>query len=114
MAELGPDVRLWVAGDGPQTPKLRAQTADDPRISWMGRISDDELASRLKGADVLCAPSLHGESFGVVLLEAMAAQHADRGVGPARLPQRGPARRRSRCWCAPGDPPALADGLRAP
>jgi phosphatidylinositol alpha-mannosyltransferase len=73
MAELGPDVRLWVVGDGPQTAKLKAKTAGDPRIEWLGRISDDEKASRLRGADAFCAPSLHGESFGVVLLEAMAA-----------------------------------------
>jgi phosphatidylinositol alpha-mannosyltransferase len=36
-------------------------------------VSDEEKASLLSGADVFCAPSLHGESFGVVLLEAMAA-----------------------------------------
>ncbi|MBV9284748.1 MAG: glycosyltransferase, partial [Acidimicrobiia bacterium] len=35
---------------------------------------DEQVARRLRGADVFCAPSLHGESFGVVLLEAMAAQ----------------------------------------
>ena len=40
---------------------------------WLGRVDDDELAQRLAGADVFCAPSLFGESFGVVLLEAMAA-----------------------------------------
>ena len=44
-----------------------------PRISWLGRISDVEKFARLRGASVLCAPSLHGESFGVVLIEAMAA-----------------------------------------
>ena len=31
------------------------------------------MASRLAGAEVLCAPSLQGESFGMVLLEGMAA-----------------------------------------
>jgi phosphatidylinositol alpha-mannosyltransferase len=38
-----------------------------------GRVSDDELWRRLHGADVLCAPSLGGESFGMVLIEAFAA-----------------------------------------
>jgi phosphatidylinositol alpha-mannosyltransferase len=73
MERLGPGIRLWVAGEGPQTAKLRERTASDARIEWLGRVSDDELARRLRGADVFCAPSLHGESFGIVLLEAMAA-----------------------------------------
>lgn len=67
------DVRVWVASDGPDTEQLRARTAGDRRVEWLGRISDEEKARRLQGADVFCAPSLHGESFGVVLLEAMAA-----------------------------------------
>ena len=74
MVSLGPGVRLWVAGDGPQTPALRQQVSGDPRIEWLGRVNDAEVASRLAGADVFCAPSLGGESFGVVLLEAMAAR----------------------------------------
>jgi phosphatidylinositol alpha-mannosyltransferase len=65
-----------VAGDGPQTAELRARVAGDARIEWLGRVSDEEAAARLRGADVFCAPSLHGESFGVVLLEAMSAQTA--------------------------------------
>ena len=76
FALLPADVRLWVASDGPQTAELRDRTSGDPRITWLGRISDEERASRLRGAQVFCAPSLGGESFGVVLLEAMAAQVA--------------------------------------
>jgi phosphatidylinositol alpha-mannosyltransferase len=70
---LGPDVTVWVASDGPDTARLKAQYADDRRIVWLGRLSDDEKIARLRGADVFCAPSLRGESFGVVLIEAMAA-----------------------------------------
>lgn len=73
MAELPPDVHLWVAGTGSQTEQLRHRTSGDERIEWLGRIDDEEAAARLRAADVFCAPSRHGESFGVVLLEAMAA-----------------------------------------
>lgn len=69
---MPPDTRLWVAGDGPDTARLRARHTSG-RIAWLGRISDGEKAARLRGADVFCAPSLRGESFGIVLLEAMAA-----------------------------------------
>lgn len=74
MALLPAEVRLWVAGEGNQTADLRASTRGDDRIVWLGRLSEDEKASRLRGADIFCAPSLHGESFGIVLLEGMAAQ----------------------------------------
>jgi phosphatidylinositol alpha-mannosyltransferase len=73
MQELPDDVRLWVAGTGPDTQRLQAQYASDTRIEWLGRVSDADKVSRMAGATVFCAPSLHGESFGVVLVEAMAA-----------------------------------------
>ncbi|MGE0308364.1 MAG: glycosyltransferase family 4 protein [Acidimicrobiia bacterium] len=73
MSHLPADVKLWVASDGPETAELRAAYAADHRISWLGRLSDREKVERLRGAAVFCAPSLRGESFGVVLLEAMAA-----------------------------------------
>ena len=112
MALLPPDVTLWVGSDGPQTDALRAATAGDHRIEWIGRISDDERASRLRGADVFCAPSLGGESFGVVLLEAMAAGVA---VVASDLPgYRAVARPRvDAVLVPPGDAPALATSLRA-
>lgn len=74
MAQLPAGVRLWVASDGPDTAALQARFAGDPRIEWLGRITDAEKAARLRGASVFCAPSLGGESFGVVLLEGMAAR----------------------------------------
>lgn len=73
MGHLPGDTRLWVASDGPETAGLRERYRDDARIEWLGRISDEEKVARMKRASVFCAPSLRGESFGVVLLEAMAA-----------------------------------------
>lgn len=73
LALIDDDVTCWVAGDGPDTATLRIEHGGDPRIEWLGRISDDDKLARLRGASVFCAPSLHGESFGVVLIEAMAA-----------------------------------------
>lgn len=105
------DTRLWVAGDGPQTAELRRCSQDEPRIEWLGRISDDEKASRMRGADVYCAPSLHGESFGVVLLEAMAAHTP---IVASDLPgYRNVARPNiDALLVAPGEVEALARGLR--
>ena len=83
MAGLGSDVCLWVAGEGPQTEELRARVAGAVRVQWLGRISDEERTARIRGADVFCAPSLRGESFGVVLLEGMAG---DTPVGASEIP----------------------------
>ncbi|MBM3675722.1 MAG: glycosyltransferase family 4 protein [Actinobacteria bacterium] len=68
---LDRDAVLWVASDGPETDRLRERRT--PGVEWLGRISDTERASRLKGATIFCAPALGQESFGIVLLEAMAA-----------------------------------------
>ena len=110
MAYLPADVRLWIGSDGPQTQALRARTAGDQRISWLGRISDEEKASRLRGADVFCAPSLGGESFGVVLLEAMAAQVP---VVASAIPAYRSVTREGEdaVLVPPGDARALADAL---
>ncbi len=64
---------LWIGGDGPQTEDLRRRFPASPDVEWLGILSESEKDRRLVGADVLCAPSLGGESFGMVLLEAMAA-----------------------------------------
>lgn len=73
FAQLDLDVELWIAGEGPDTRRLRSAYGADHRISWLGRLDEADKLARMRGASVFCAPSLHGESFGVVLIEAMAA-----------------------------------------
>jgi phosphatidylinositol alpha-mannosyltransferase len=70
---LPADITVWIGSDGPDTERLRVRHAGDPRLQWLGRLTDEEKRRRLRAADIFCAPSLRGESFGVVLLEAMAA-----------------------------------------
>ena len=107
---LPTDVRLQIAGSGSETASLQARSASDPRIEWLGTVTDSEKIARLKGADVLCAPSLRGESFGIVLLEAMAAGAA---VVASDLPgYRNVARSgRDGLLVPPGDPVELAGAL---
>jgi phosphatidyl-myo-inositol alpha-mannosyltransferase len=76
FAKLDRPATLWVAGDGPAGEVQRRRHPESDRVHWLGLLSDDEVASRLAGADVLCAPSLRGESFGMVVLEGMAARCA--------------------------------------
>jgi phosphatidylinositol alpha-mannosyltransferase len=112
MAELPEAVHLWIASDGPETASLRAAHGRDPRVTWLGRLSDDEKIARLAGADVFCAPSLHGESFGVVLIEAMAARTP---VVASDIPgYRNVAREGvDALLVPPGDVEALATALRS-
>jgi phosphatidyl-myo-inositol alpha-mannosyltransferase len=111
VRQLGPDARLWVAGDGAQTGRLVAATRDDDRIEWLGVIGEAEKMARMRAADVVCAPSLGGESFGVVLLEGMAARTC---VVASDVPgYREVARRGVEALLVPpGDPAALSAAIR--
>jgi phosphatidylinositol alpha-mannosyltransferase len=46
---------------------------DDNGVSALGKVSEQRKRAELEQADIVCAPSLHGESFGMVLTEAFAA-----------------------------------------
>jgi phosphatidylinositol alpha-mannosyltransferase len=99
---------VWVVGEGPDTERLRRLHPPSNRLDWLGPVTDDELAARLAGAHALCAPSLGGESFGVVLLEAMAARTA---VVASDLPGYASVVDGHGLLVAPGDAVALARAL---
>ena len=111
LAHLPADLRVWVGGDGPQTAELRDRFGGDQRIEWLGRICDEERAARLRGCTVYCSPSVRGESFGMVLLEAMASGCAL--VASDLAGHRNVATDGVDALLAPvGDPVALAVSLR--
>lgn len=63
---------LWVAGEGHLRSELEARAARLPGVEFLGEVSEEQKWSLLRRARVLVAPSLGGESFGIVLTEAMA------------------------------------------
>ena len=66
--------RLVVVGTAPEDIVRNLADPDAiERIDALGAVSRDRLWAELADADVLCAPSLSGESFGMVLTEAFAA-----------------------------------------
>jgi phosphatidylinositol alpha-mannosyltransferase len=69
-----PGARLLVAGRG-DPDALRDAVGEDLRshVALLGEVSEADKAALLRSVDVFCAPNLLGESFGVVLIEAMAA-----------------------------------------
>ena len=69
-----PGLRLLVAGPGDEQEVLdRVPPVLRDRVVLLGQISDEDKVRMLHSVDVFCAPNTGGESFGIVLAEAMAA-----------------------------------------
>ncbi|MCC7352829.1 MAG: glycosyltransferase family 4 protein [Anaerolineae bacterium] len=69
------DVRLILVGDGPESSVARAFVAERalPDVIFAGTVAGAELPAYYRSAHIFCSPAYENESFGVVLLEAMAA-----------------------------------------
>jgi phosphatidylinositol alpha-mannosyltransferase len=74
MQADNPNVSLLIGGDGPDRGKLESLAADLElkNVEFLGFISNKQKIKYFQTADLFCAPALYGESFGLVLLEAMA------------------------------------------
>jgi phosphatidyl-myo-inositol alpha-mannosyltransferase len=69
-----PDVRLLVAGRGDiEEARRRVPPECRDAVQFLGGVSDDDKAAMLASSDIYVAPHTGGESFGIVLAEAMAA-----------------------------------------
>lgn len=73
LAGAHPGARLLVAGHGGDGWLSTVPDALRDRVEYLGTVSDRDRASLLAGADVYLAPQTGGESFGLVVAEAMAA-----------------------------------------
>ncbi|MET8425721.1 glycosyltransferase family 4 protein [Nocardia sp. NPDC004860] len=68
-----PGLELLIVGRGDED-RLRREAGENAgHLRFLGQVSDAEKASAMRSADVYVAPNLGGESFGIVLVEAMAA-----------------------------------------
>jgi phosphatidylinositol alpha-mannosyltransferase len=111
VQQQAPDTRLVIVGDGPGRAALESLAREiGVDVLFTSRVPDLVLPAYYRAADVVCSPALGDESFGIVLLEAMAAERpivATRidgyaeiltGAGSARLVN-------------VDDPPALAHAI---
>jgi phosphatidylinositol alpha-mannosyltransferase len=69
-----PDARLLVAGRGDEAEAVAELPADlRSRVEFLGMVSDEDKARLLRSVDLYVAPNTGGESFGIILVEAMSA-----------------------------------------
>ena len=74
IRQAHPEVRLLIAGPGDASSLLDTLSASDrASVTCLGKIKETDKASVLASGSIYVAPNTGGESFGIVLLEAMAA-----------------------------------------
>lgn len=73
IVDAFPEVTVLVVGGGNEAALRRRAGEFADRLVFLGLVDDATKARALRSADVYCAPNLGGESFGIVLVEAMAA-----------------------------------------
>jgi phosphatidylinositol alpha-mannosyltransferase len=73
VIERFPDLQVLVVGHGDEDELRRETGGFAEHMCFLGLVDDAGKASAMRSADVYCAPNIGGESFGIVLVESMAA-----------------------------------------
>ena len=108
LRDLAPTLVVVGSGPGSRVAAARARRLGI-EARWLGRISDADKARAFRSCEVYCAPGLGGESFGIVLLEAMAAGAP---VVCSDLPAFSAVVGDAALLVPPDEPPLLAEALR--
>ena len=63
---------ICIAGKGPLTESLKEEAKDDPKVEFLGRVSDEDMIAYYMACDIFCFPSItKNEAFGIALAEGM-------------------------------------------
>jgi glycosyltransferase involved in cell wall biosynthesis len=93
---LGRDLRLVVAGDGPDLPAMRRMAANDDiriQVDFLGWINRQAMQLEMRQADLLLMPSLWAEPFGLLGIEAGCVGLPTAGYAVGGIPD----------WLIPGE-----------
>lgn len=72
LKEKYDDIRLIIVGDGPLKKDCQKYASDIKDVYWEGVQTGSIIPQYFSTCDIYCSPAIFGESFGIVLLEAMA------------------------------------------
>lgn len=69
---LDDSFRIYIGGKGELTQSLKEEAKDDPKIQFLGRVSDEDMIAYYLACDIFCFPSItKNEAFGIALAEGM-------------------------------------------